>query len=64
MLTGFHGIHVIMEQFSFRSICSVNKDHLLKEVIWVLKPRLVLAFCGCGLAFVIPYVYAYGGNIL
>ena len=64
MLTGFHGIHVIMELYLFCSIYSFNKDHLFAEVTWALKPGLVLAFCGCCLVAAFCYVYAYGSNVL
>lgn len=47
MLTGFHGIHVLMVLYLFCSIYTINKDHLLPQVIWALKLGLVLAFCGC-----------------
>ena len=30
-----------------QSIYTINKDHLLPQVIWALKLGLVLAFCGC-----------------
>jgi heme/copper-type cytochrome/quinol oxidase subunit 3 len=64
MLTGFHGIHVIMELYLFCSIYTNNKDHLQTRVIWALKRLVVLAFCRWSLAVVILNVYLYGGNFL
>jgi heme/copper-type cytochrome/quinol oxidase subunit 3 len=64
LLTGFHGIHVIMVLFLFYSIYSFNKDHLSEETIWVLRHHLVLALCRFRLASLVYYVYAYGSNIL
>lgn len=45
MLTGFHGLHVIMELFLLCSIYSSNKNHLFSQVIQALRLGLVLAFC-------------------
>jgi len=53
MLTGFHGLHVIMVPYLYCTIFPVNKDHFLPQVILVLKRRMVLALRRCGLAFII-----------
>ena len=62
MLTGFHGIHVIMELFLLYPIRSLNKDHFLPKVTSVSRHGVVLAFCGCRLVATFLNVYAYGSN--
>lgn len=62
MLTGFHGIHVIMELFLLYPIRSRNKDHFLPKVTSVSRRGVVLAFCGCRLVATFLNVYAYGSN--
>jgi len=64
MLTGFHGIHVIMVPYLFDTIYTFNKDHFLPEVIWDLKLGLVLAFCRCCVVASFCNVYAYGSNAI
>ena len=60
MLTGFHGLHVIMELSLYSTICTIDKDHFRPEVTLVSRPGLVLALCRCSLVALVRNVYVYG----